>query len=144
MEAKDVVASVKIGRVRQDDRVSVMPIQQSSKEISLAPRKRSKSPPSKALRTARRAAGITSDRGEITPRDYLLRLMNDETLSRTEQQAIAVKIAPCFHPKLKRLLPEQVPYDYPFIVNDRTDDLDAASDAQQRERIRKNLFERFD
>ena len=64
--------------------------------------------------------------------------MNDETLSRMQQQAIAVKIAPYFHSKLKRLLPGQVPYDYP------TDDLDAASDAQQGEQIRKKLFGRFD
>ena len=70
--------------------------------------------------------------------------MNDESLSRMEQQAIAVKIAPYFHPKLKRLRPGQVPYDYPFILDDPTDDLAAASDAQQRERIRKNLFGRFD
>jgi hypothetical protein len=96
------------------------------------------------LRAVKRAAGSTSDRVKITPRDYWLRLMNDETLSRMERQAIAAKIAPYFHPKLKRLLPGQVPYDYPFIVNDPTDDLDAASDAQQRERIRKKLFGRFD
>jgi len=110
----------------------------------LSARKRSKSPPGKASRVARRAAEITSDSGEIIPLDYLLRLMNDETLSRMERQAIAVKIAPYFHPKLKRLLPGQVPYDYPFIVDDPTDDLDAASDAQQDERIRKKLFGRFD
>jgi hypothetical protein len=103
----------------------------------LAARKRSKSPPSKA------PAAITSDTGEIIPLDTLLRLMNDETLSRTEQQAIAIKIAPYFHPKLKRLFPGQVPYDYPFILNDPTDDL-AAADAQQRERIREKLFKRFD
>ena len=110
----------------------------------MSARKRSKSPSGKALRAARRAAGITSDTGEIIPLDYLLRLMNDETLSRMERQAIAVKIAPYFHPKLKRLRPGQVPYDYPFVVDDPTDNLDAASDANQGERIRKRLFERFD
>ena len=108
----------------------------------MSARKRLKGPPGKALRAARRAAGFTSDRGEIIPLDYLLRLMNDETLSRMEQQAIAVKIAPYFHPKLKRLLPGQVPYDYPSILDDPADNLDAASDAH--ERIRKKLFERFD
>ena len=110
----------------------------------MSARKRSKSPPSKASRAARRAAAITSDRVKTTPRDTLLRLMNDETLSRMEQQAIAVKIAPYFHPKLKRLFPGQVPYDHQFIFDDPTDNLDAASDAQQGERIRKKLFGRFD
>ena len=111
---------------------------------SLSARKRSKSPAGKALRSAKRAAGITSDRGEITPLDVLLRRMNDESLSRMERQAIAVKIAPYFHPKLKRLRPGQVPYDYPFRRDEPTDNLDADSDVQQRERIRKRLFERFD
>ena len=70
--------------------------------------------------------------------------MNDETLSRMQQQAIAVKLAPYFHPKLKPLGPGQVPYDSPSILDDPTDDLDAASDANQDERIRKRLFGRSD
>jgi hypothetical protein len=68
--------------------------------------------------------------------------MNDETLPRMERQAIAVKLAPYFHPKLKRLRPGQVPYDYQFIFDDPTDNLNAESDAH--ERIRKKLFGRFD
>ena len=82
--------------------------------------------------------------GERTPLDCLLELMNDQTLPRMKRQAIAVKIAPYFHPKLKRLRPGQVPYDYPSILDDPTDDLDAASDANQGERIRKGLFGRSD
>ena len=82
--------------------------------------------------------------GERTPLDCLLELMNDQTLPRMKRQAIAVKIAPYFHPKLKRLRPGQVPYDYPFRRDEPTDNLDVESDAQQRERIRKRLFERFD
>ena len=82
--------------------------------------------------------------GERTPLDCLLELMNDQTLPRMKRQAIAVKIAPYFHPKLKRLRPGQVPYDYPFRRDEPTDNLDADSDAQQRERIRKRLFERLD
>ena len=94
---------------------------------------------------ARPAAKIAMfESGEITPLDVLLRRMNDESLSRMERQAIAVKIAPYFHPKLKRLRPGQVSYDYPFRRDEPTDNLDAESDAQQRERIRKRLFERFD
>ena len=82
--------------------------------------------------------------GERTSIEILFELMNDETLPRMERQRIAVKLAPYFHPKLKRLRPGQVPYDYPFSRDDPTDNLDAESDAQQRERIRKRLFERFD
>ena len=82
--------------------------------------------------------------GERTPIEILFELMNDETLPRMKRQAIAVKIAPYFHPKLKRLRPGQVSYDYPFRRDEPTDNLDVESDAQQRERIRKRLFERFD
>ena len=82
--------------------------------------------------------------GERTSIEILFELMNDETLPRMERQRIAVKLAPYFHPKLKRLRPGQVPYDYPFSRDDPTDNLDAESDVQQRERIRKRLFERFD
>ena len=82
--------------------------------------------------------------GERTSIEILFELMNDETLPRMERQRIAVKLAPYFHPKLKRLRPGQVPYDYPFRRDEPTDNLDAESDAQQRERIRKRLFERFD
>ena len=82
--------------------------------------------------------------GERTSIEILFELMNDETLPRMERQRIAVKLAPYFHPKLKRLRPGQVPYDYPFSRDDPTDNLDAESDAQQRERIRKRLFDRFD
>jgi hypothetical protein len=96
----------------------------------------------KASRSAKRAAGITSDTGEITPLEYLLRRMNDETVSSMERDAIAVKIAPYFHPKLKRPRPGELPYDDPFILDDETDNLGAESDAH--ERIRKRLFERFE
>ena len=82
--------------------------------------------------------------GERTSIEILFELMNDETLPRMERQRIAVKLAPYFHPKLKRLRPGQVPYDYPFSRDEPTDNLDAESDAQQRERIRKRLFDRFD
>ena len=82
--------------------------------------------------------------GERTSIEILFELMNDETLPRMERQRIAVKLAPYFHPKLKRLRPGQVPYDYPFRRDEPTDNLDVESDAQQRERIRKRLFERLD
>ena len=68
--------------------------------------------------------------------------MNDKTVSPMERDAIAVKIAPYFHPKLKQPRPGQVPYDDAFILDDETDNLGAESDAH--ERIRKRLFERFD
>ena len=54
---------------------------------------------------------------------------------------IAAKIAPYCHPKLKRAaieLPD------PFIENDATGTEDGVSDADQRERIRKRIFQQFD
>ena len=93
---------------------------------------------------ARPAAKAVSEGGERTSIEILFELMNDETLPRMDRQAIAKKLAPYFHPKLKRLRPGQVPYDYPFRRDDSTDNSDAESDVQQRERIRKRLFERFD
>ena len=105
-------------------------------------RKRSKNPTSRALRAAKRAAAITSEKGEISPIDYLFDLMNDERLSRMQQGAIAKKLAPYFHPKLKQIPPDQL--HGRFARNDPTDNGDAESEAHQRERIRKWIFGRFD
>jgi len=63
--------------------------------------------------------------------------MNDESLSRMQRQAIAKRLAPYFHPKLKPVPPGQFSYD-------TTEDEDAELAAQERERIRKILFRRFD
>ena len=111
----------------------------------MSTRKPSKTRRRKTLVAAKLASTIARfENGDKSVLGTLLRLMNDETLSRMQQQAIAVKLAPYFHPKLKRLRPGQVPYDYPFRRDEPTDNLDAESDAQQRERIRKRLFERLD
>ena len=111
----------------------------------MSTRKPSKTRRRKTLVAAKLASTIARfENGDKSVLGTLLRLMNDETLSRMQQQAIAVKLAPYFHPKLKRLRPGQVPYDSPSILDDPTDDLDAASDANQDERIRKRLFGRSD
>jgi hypothetical protein len=79
---------------------------------------------------------------ERTPIARLLDLMNDEKLSRMQQLVIAKELARYFHPKPKPIPAEQLPYSY--LPDHQTDDDDAESAAQQRERMRKNLFGRFD
>ena len=78
-----------------------------------------------------------SNGDELTPLECLYNLMNDESLSRMQRQAIAKRLAPYFHPKLKPVPPGQFSYD-------TTEDEDAELAAQERERIRKILFRRFD
>src|SRR5215469_10105423 len=74
-----------------------------------------------------------SNGDEVTPLECLYNLMNDESLSRMQRQAIAKRLAPYFHPKLKPIPAGQFSYD-------TTEDEDAELAAQERERIRKILF----
>jgi len=109
----------------------------------LSTRKPSKTRRRKATVGARPAAKIAvSEGGELTPIERLLDLMNDEKLSRMQQLVIAKELAPYFHPKPKPIRQEQLSYS--FLPDDQTGDEDAESAAQQRERVRKNLFRRFD
>ena len=80
--------------------------------------------------------------GELTPLGYLFYLMNDETLPDRQRMAIAKKLAPYFHAKLKPVRAGELPYA--SILNEPTDIEDAVSDPDQRKRIRKNIFGRFD
>jgi hypothetical protein len=59
-------------------------------------------------RTRKTSVGATpaakhalSNGDELTPLECLFNLMNDESLSRMPRQAIAERLAPYFHPKLK-------------------------------------------
>ena len=109
----------------------------------MSAQKPSKTRRRKASVGARSAAKISvSKGGELTPIERLLDLMNDEKLSRMQRGAIAEELAPYFHPKPKPIPQEQLPYS--FLPDDPTNDDDAESAAQQRERVRKNLFRRFD
>jgi len=103
--------------------------------------------PSKTLRRKTSVGGSRAGKttasvgGELTPLAYLLYLMNDETVPDRQRGIIAAKIAPYCHPKLKRAaneLPDT------FIENDATGTEDGVSDADQRERIRKRIFQQFD
>jgi hypothetical protein len=111
--------------------------------MSLSAGKRSKTrrrrTPVAATPAAKRAL---SNGGELTPLECLLDLMNDESLSRMQQLAIAKKLAPYFHPKLEPVPPGQLSYS--SLPDDPADDEDAELAAEERERIRKNLFRRFD
>jgi hypothetical protein len=78
-----------------------------------------------------------SNGGELTPLECLYNLMNDESLSRMQRQAIAKRLAPYFHPKLKPIPAGQFSYN-------ATEDEDAELAAQESERLRKILFRRFD
>jgi hypothetical protein len=106
--------------------------------MSLSAGKRSKTRRRKTSVEATPAAKhALSNGGELTPLECLFNLMNDESLPRMQRQAIAKKLAPYFHPKLEPIPAEQFSYD-------TTEDEDAELAAQERERIRKVLFRRFD
>ena len=79
--------------------------------------------------------------GELTPIDYLFDLMNDETVPDRQRDAIAEKIAPYFHPKLKRLPARELPDTF---IADSIDTEVAVPDADRRKRIRTKIFGRFD
>ncbi len=83
----------------------------------------------KPSKTRRRKTSI----GEPTPLGYLFDLMHDKTVPHKQRMAIAVKLAPCFHRKLKPVRPAELP-----------DSEDAIPDADQRERIRRKIFGGFD
>jgi hypothetical protein len=113
------------------------------RRMSLSAQKPSKTRRRKTTVGARPAAKIAmSEGGELTPIERLLDLMNDEKLSRMQQLVIAKDLAPYFHPKPKPIPPEQLAYS--FLPDHQTGDENAESAAQQRERMRKNLFRRFD
>ena len=100
-----------------------------------AGKKRRRRKTSVAATPAERHALSNGD--EVTPLECLYNLMNDESLSRMQRQAIAKRLAPYFHPKLKPIPPGQFSYD-------ATDDEDAELAAQESERLRKILFRQFD
>ncbi len=86
----------------------------------------------KPSKTRRRKTSV----GELTPLGYLFDRMHDETVPHKQRMAIAVKLAPCFHRKLKPVRPAD--------LDDPTEGEHAISDADQRERIRRKIFGRFD
>jgi hypothetical protein len=80
---------------------------------------------------------------EMDPLEYQLALMNDESLPPKQRAAIAKKLLQYFHQKPKPVRPEQL-YDS-FIENHPTEeDEDPGSASDERARLRKNLFGRFD
>jgi hypothetical protein len=81
--------------------------------MSLSGRKSSKTRRRKTSVAARPAAKHTlSNGGELTPLECLSNVMNDESLSRMQQQAIARKLALYFHQTLKPIPPEQLSYSF--------------------------------
>jgi hypothetical protein len=68
--------------------------------------------------------------------------MNDKSVPDRQRDAIAEKIAPYFHPKLKRLSARELPDT--FIPDDSIDTEVAVPDADPRKRIRTKIFGRFD
>jgi hypothetical protein len=113
------------------------------RRISVSARKPSKTRQAKTSVGGRPAAKIAlSERGERTPLGYLFDLMNDETVPDRQRDAIAVKLAPYFHAKLKRAPARALPDT--VIPNEPTDPEDAGSDADQREGLRKRIFRQLD
>ena len=71
------------------------------------------------------------------PIEYLFELMNDERLSRMQRVAIAKRIAPYYHPKLKRVPATSAPViSTSSDVEDPTED-EAEMIAERPERIRR-------
>ena len=102
-----------------------------------------KAPTSRAVRAAKRAAAIPSQQqGDVSPLESLLELMNDKSVPVRLRDRIAVKLARYCHPKPKPMRPDQL---HELVTDhDEIDNDDAVSDSQQRERIRTQIFRRFD
>ena len=77
------------------------------------------------------------------PLEYLLKVMNDERVPRMQRQAIARKIAPYFHPKLKPVPPQSPAYAFATGAENSAAD-EAERIAAERQRIRNKLFKNFD
>ena len=78
------------------------------------------------------------------PLEHLLKAMNDERVPRMRRQAIARKIAPYFHPKLKPVPPESAAYACASTGSENWADDEAERSAAERQRIRNKRFKVFD
>jgi hypothetical protein len=92
---------------------------------------------------APRSFNRTEDR-VVDPLEYLLVAMNDERLTPMQQLAIAEKLAPYFHPKLKPISAEQAAANFEFLDVEGGQEHEAEAIAAKRESLRRRLFDEFD
>jgi hypothetical protein len=78
----------------------------------------------------------------IEPPERLLSLLNDASVSHKQRHAIAKKLLPYFHEKPKPLRPEEL--DDSLLENHPRENEDPGSASDERERLRKMIFDRFD
>jgi hypothetical protein len=105
--------------------------------------KRARNHTIKRSRTRKSQKAINETR-IVDPLEYLLDAMNDERLTLMQRGAIAKKLAPYFHPKLKPISAEQAAGNFGFLGLEDGQEHKAEAIAAKRESLRRRLFDEFD
>ena len=96
---------------------------------------------SRPTKASKRVPAEKFIRGERTPLEHLLALMNDSSLSPMRRQAIARKLAPYFHPKLKPISAGEGLVTPTSAADEKAAEDEAAEDSGLlREQIRQKIF----
>ena len=96
---------------------------------------------SRPTKASKRVPAEKFIRGERTPLEHLLALMNDSSLPPMRRQAIARKLAPYFHAKLKPISAGEGLVTPTSAADEKAAEDEAAEDSGLlREQIRQKIF----